>query len=446
MAFPKTLEETLAELNIQENGAMKTVENAKDKVYCQLCVTTLTISRLSSLKDHCKTDMHVKRRNLRAIRNEGMEHDNYDFRFELCKVMVAADMPWHKLEIPEFRNFLEFNLGTKLPCRKTLSTTYLDKLYNEAISSMKQQLSTGPIWASVDGTTDVVGRPVATVIIGQLDKNQFHKPFMANCEFLDGPENSKRVVKLLEDTLQEYNIKPAEMKLLVSDAVSYMLTAGQILKKRNLKMIHVTCIVHGFHRVCETIRVLFPKANKWITALKKIFKKSPLRVMRFKQKNPKLALPPQPVTTRWGTWLVAAIYHDTNYEAVCNVIKDLDPEDADSIQQAQELMKDPAVKEEMAFIAKHLTFFIYTIKNLEEQGLTLAEQLQYYEDAKIQMKKIPGDYGKNIRSKMTKVEERNPGIKQLLQVRDLQLGWPGGYTPLIDCLKYGNTTSVDCER
>ena len=443
----KTLEETLAELNLEENGAMRTVEDAKDKVYCNLCRETLTIWHLQSIKNHCKSGKHVMRRNLRAIRDESLADPNKDLAFELCEAMVASDMPWHKIEIPEFRRFLELNIGEKFPRDQALATTYLDKMYNIAISSMKEELSTGPVWVSMDGTTDSCGRPVANVIIGKLDKAQFHKPYLANCEFLDGPENTKRVAKLVQDTLVKYNIKPAEMKLLVSDAVSYMLAAGQILKKKcNLKLIHVTCLAHGFHRVCETIRVLFPLANEWITACKKIFKKSPLRVMAFKQKNPKLALPPQPVTTRWGTWLEAAIYHDKNYQAVCNVVKDLDPEDADSIRKAQELMKNPAMKEEVAFVAKHLAFFIFTIKFLEEQGLTLAEQLQYFEDAKVQMKGIPGDYGKNIRSKFEKVVERNPGIKQLLQVRDLQKAYPGGYTPLIDCLKYGLTVSVDCER
>ena len=51
------------------------------------------------------------------------------------------------------------------------------------------------------------------------------------------------MVKLVQDTLQLYNIKPVELKLLVSDAVSYMLAAGQIIKRKcNLKLIHVTCL------------------------------------------------------------------------------------------------------------------------------------------------------------------------------------------------------------
>ena len=51
-----------------------------------------------------------------------------------------------------------------------------------------------------------------------------------------------------------------------------------------------------------------------------------------------------------GTWLSAAVYHNENYDAVCNVVKDLDPKDAESIEKAQDLLEDPAVKEELEFV------------------------------------------------------------------------------------------------
>ena len=59
---------------------------------------------------------------------------------------------------------------------------------------------------------------------------------------------------------------------------------------------------------------------------------------------------------------------------------------------------------------------------------------------------VPGKYGDLVRGKFDRVEERNPGLKQLCQVRDFQLDNPQGYTELIDCLKYAATVSVDCER
>ena len=144
--------------------------------------------------------------------------------------------------------------------------------------------------------------------------------------------------------------------------------------------------------------------------------------------------------------MLAAVYHHENYEAVCNVVRDLDPDDAGSIEKAQDLMEDPAVKEELEFVATHFSFINYAIKGLQEQGWSLANQLQYYEDAKAKFVDVPGKYGDLVRGKFDRVEERNPGIQQLFQVRDLQLAHPGGYTDLINCLKFAVTVSVDCER
>lgn len=65
-------------------------------------------------------------------------------------------------------------------------------------------------------------------------------------------------------------------------------------------MIHVTCVCHGFHRVCETIRAEFPLTNALISVIKNIFLKAPSRVQLFKAMYPQLSLPPEPIITRWG--------------------------------------------------------------------------------------------------------------------------------------------------
>ena len=109
-------------------------------------------------------------------------------------------------------------------------------------------------------------------------------------------------------------------------------------------------------------------------------------------------------------------------------------------------MEDPAVKEELEFVATNFSFLNFAIKGLQEEGWTLADQLQYYEDAKAKLMEVPGKYGTLVKGKFDRVEKRNPGIQQLFQVRDMQLDNPHGYTELINCLKYAVTVSVHCER
>ena len=44
------------------------------------------------------------------------------------------------------------------------------------------------------------------------------------------------------------------------------------------------------------------------------------RVGTFKEKCPNLSLPPQPIITRWETWLDAAFYYGMNFNKVKEVV------------------------------------------------------------------------------------------------------------------------------
>jgi len=46
--------------------------------------------------------------------------------------------------------------------------------------------------------------------------------------------------------------------------------------------------------------------------MKNIFRKAPYHVALFKSISPGIRLPPEPILTRWGTWLEAAINYCEN--------------------------------------------------------------------------------------------------------------------------------------
>jgi hypothetical protein len=86
-----------------------------------------------------------------------------------------------------------------------------------------------------------------------------------------------------------------------------MVKAAGAIKAFYSKILHITCLAHGLHLTAEEVRKCFPNVDKLISNVKKIFLKS-YRVAFFKNEAPGLPLPPEPVITRWGTWLNAAIY------------------------------------------------------------------------------------------------------------------------------------------
>ncbi|KAJ4440981.1 hypothetical protein ANN_10830 [Periplaneta americana] len=72
-------------------------------------------------------------------------------------------------------------------------------------------------------------------------------------------------------------------------------------------------------RVAEEIRGNYPNVDKLIATIKKIFMKAPLRVQKFKEIVSPVPLLPQPILTRWVTWLN---YYCTNYNVIENVVNE----------------------------------------------------------------------------------------------------------------------------
>lgn len=68
--------------------------------------------------------------------------------------------------------------------------------------------------------------------------------------------------------------------------------------------------MHDLHRVCVTFRSLYSNVNKLVSNGKKRFGKFPMRTDPFKDKNPKLLLPPPRIVTRCGAWLSAVFFED----------------------------------------------------------------------------------------------------------------------------------------
>jgi len=70
------------------------------------------------------------------------------------------------------------------------------------------------------------------------------------------------------------------------------------------KMIHLLCLEHGLHRNGETIRTKFFKVYKLIAEVKNIFLKVPSRVEKMIEVLLNLSHLPEPIITRWRTWLI----------------------------------------------------------------------------------------------------------------------------------------------
>ncbi len=126
--------------------------------------------------------------------------------------------------------------------------------------------------------------------------------------------------------------------LFISDAAPYMIKAGKYLEASFPRLIHITYLAHSIHRVCEKIRENYRQVDHLISNVKNIFLKAPYRIQKLKAMCPDLSLPPEPVITKWGTWINAALYYGSNFEAIKLVVDSLEEEDVNSIKVAKILL------------------------------------------------------------------------------------------------------------
>jgi len=106
----------------------------------------------------------------------------------------------------------------------------------------------------MDETTDADGWYIANVIVGKLSTEP-SKPLLLCCEEC----NQKTICQLFNNAMGVWwpnGMLHNNVLLLLTDTAPYMCMckAGKMLDTFYPRMVHLTCLVHGFHRVAETIR------------------------------------------------------------------------------------------------------------------------------------------------------------------------------------------------
>ena len=87
-----------------------------------------------------------------------------------------------------------------------------------------------------------------------------------------------------------------------------MIAAGITLKSLCPKLFHVTCVAHLLHNCAMKIKSHFEDVDQLIAKVKAVTTQNKTRQAKFSA----LGFPPQPVSTRWGIWLNAALYYVKN--------------------------------------------------------------------------------------------------------------------------------------
>nr|CAD2176152.1 unnamed protein product [Meloidogyne enterolobii] len=126
-------------------------------IFCQPCNQQISCSQYAQLKQHSASSKHKinteqQRKSKQQFLAEAFPNtsDADSFVEELCDSLIAANIPFLKINNPSLNHFLTKYCKRNIPDESTLRKNYLEICYKRTISRIKQKLGTGYVWCSVE--------------------------------------------------------------------------------------------------------------------------------------------------------------------------------------------------------------------------------------------------------------------------------------------------------
>jgi hypothetical protein len=448
-------------------------------LFCKVCDATLCSSRSFIVKQHFSTQKHIC--NLRklkkgepaqaliATQDDATSSDSEDgepvckerrteFFRDTCDFFVMNDIPLCKLSSGVTKWYIKKWTHVNAPDESTVRKRYVMQLYHDKVESIRADLAGKAIWVSVDETTDKLGRHAANVVVGAMSKDAVQHAYLVHMESLTKVD-STGVTQLFSNAMLQIwpaGIQYNKVLLLVTDAAAYMKKAGKALVVTYPKMVHVTCLAHGLHNVCDEIRKTQSAANSLIAHVKSVFVKSPLRIATFREMLPNTPLPPEPVITRWGTWIAAVSYYAEHFDDVKRVVDTFRNRDAAAISMSKQCFEDPATRDQIVAVHSSYSFLTEGITQLECRTISMPRALSIYEMLLGRVQADTSALQATVLEKFDSVFGKNAGLKKMVAIRnaiegrdltDVDRGLISMYTPAdIALFKYCPLTSCEVER
>ena len=206
-------------------------------------------------------------------------------------------------------------MGKVLPS-ETVARACVAKLASQE-EQIQELLRDKKIFLIVD-EAEVAKQKYISVLVGSLDAP--NQTFLVNCHPHDSGRNvnSGIILYTVDDILRQLEIKRENFSLFLTDAARYMSSAGKTSKELYPSLMHVTCVAHLLHNCTMRVRAHFNNIDEVIATIKAATIKNKDRKKDFRDAG--LPPPPDPVITRWATWLRAALYYRENVPAIRTIV------------------------------------------------------------------------------------------------------------------------------
>ncbi len=144
----------------------------------------------------------------------------------------------------------------------------MNDVYANHIKKLKDFYADMPIYLIFDETIDASGRYILNILIGECSKESRKKPILLKVIKLNRTNSENINTEVLQTLNMLYDgeiNKYKNLKLLITDIARYAIKTVNMLKTVICDIKHVTCLCHGIHNLCESIRNDYTNDNSLIS-------------------------------------------------------------------------------------------------------------------------------------------------------------------------------------
>ncbi len=350
--------------------------NGKDELYCLLCFSNVNCDKRQIVERHRATKKHKaavdaqkqtvtsqqdKTKKVTLIQS-ALPVVTKEFRAKLVSAFLAADIPLHKLRNPHIVKLFT-DLGQQMPS-ESACRQYVQTLAEKEQDRVKELLKDKSVFIVID-ESEVGKQKYINVLAGDIEVPE--KTYLVECCVTE-TANQTIICTKIDDSLRKLKVKRENFSLLLSDAASYMTACTATLKVLYPNLFHVTCLAHMLHNCAEKVRGVFSNVDSLVARVKASTVKNKFRREQFNG----IGSPPEPVVTRWGTWLKAADYYAANFNEVKRIVNDFEG-DGIIVKRAKEAVNQDGLAASLMNIKRDYSQLPNIIKKMESSKFSISE-------------------------------------------------------------------------
>ena len=281
----------------------------------------------------------------------------------VVEVMMEMDVPLYKLRHPSLKKLADI-CNREMPS-ESFGRKLVTKFADKKLATIKTKIGNSPYYLIADESQYKKSKYVL-VIIGNLHTPNIN--YVGCCKVVQTADSSS-VLIVTDDFIKSLALERERFLLFISDAATYMVNCAESLKLLYPKMRHVTCLSHLLHNCAENVRISFPAVDKLIASVKAATHKNRTRQQLFVDNG--ISLPPQPVLTRWGSWLEAAMFYAEYFIDVQRTVLSFE-DDRFLVASAKSAVSDARVQDELILICLYRPL-VAMVKKFESKNATIVD-------------------------------------------------------------------------